>query len=214
MLSCPNVICLMTSPITEPFVEFPKIARLSREMILTEKLDGTNALIEIQEDGTMRFGSRTRWITPEEDNYGFARWATEHREELSLLGPGRHFGEWWGGGIQRNYGLAKDDKRFWMFNVIRWCLATVNPERIPTVDQRIIKMQQQLPACVGLVPVLHRGEFSTSMATEAICWLRINGSKAVPGFTKPEGVCIYHVASGVTFKKTVEKDEQPKSFGL
>jgi hypothetical protein len=25
------------------FVEFPKIARLSREMIITEKIDGTNA---------------------------------------------------------------------------------------------------------------------------------------------------------------------------
>jgi len=45
------------------FKEFPKIARLSRECIITEKIDGTNASILITDDGDMFFGSRTRWIT-------------------------------------------------------------------------------------------------------------------------------------------------------
>lgn len=72
------------------FLEFPKLARLSRECIITEKIDGINAQILISEDGSMMMGSRTRWITPEQDNHGFARWAMEHREELLQLGPGRH----------------------------------------------------------------------------------------------------------------------------
>ena len=66
--------------------------------------------VYITEDGQIHFGSRTRWITAEDDNCGFARWGMEHREELLRLGEGRHFGEWWGAGIQRKYGVA--DKRF------------------------------------------------------------------------------------------------------
>ena len=74
------------------FEAFPKMARLSREIVITEKLDGTNAQICIGEDGSFAVGSRTRWITPEEDNYGFARWAYDRKDELMQLGAGRHFG--------------------------------------------------------------------------------------------------------------------------
>src|SRR5882724_293770 len=100
------------------FTEFNKIARLSRNCVVTEKLDGTNASIVIGEAGEFLVGSRTRWITPEDDNYGFARWAHTHKEELLTLGPGQHFGEWWGNGIQRKYGLS--EKRFSLFNTARW----------------------------------------------------------------------------------------------
>mgnify|MGYP003564223801 FL=1 len=64
------------------FETFPKINRLKRECVITEKLDGTNAQIAITEDGVMFVGSRNRWITPEDDNYGFARWARDNHEEL------------------------------------------------------------------------------------------------------------------------------------
>ena len=76
------------------FQEFPKMARLSREIIITEKIDGTNAQILIGEDGSFSVGSRTRWITPDDDNHGFARWAYDNKDELMKLGIGRHFGEW------------------------------------------------------------------------------------------------------------------------
>jgi len=47
------------------FVEFPKMGRLSREMIITEKIDETNGCIDIDKTGTiMTVGSRTRWIKP------------------------------------------------------------------------------------------------------------------------------------------------------
>jgi len=74
------------------FADFPKMARYSREVIVTEKIDGTNAQICITEDGQFLTGSRTRWITPENDNFGFAKWANENRDELMRLGVGRHFG--------------------------------------------------------------------------------------------------------------------------
>lgn len=45
-------------PIT-PFQEFPKMARLSRECVITEKIDGTNAQILVTPEGGMLTGSRT-----------------------------------------------------------------------------------------------------------------------------------------------------------
>ena len=70
------------------FLEFRKIPRLSRTVVITEKIDGTNGCIYIGEDGDFLVGSRTRWITPETDNHGFARWCVENKEELLKLGPG------------------------------------------------------------------------------------------------------------------------------
>jgi hypothetical protein len=176
------------------FIEFPKIARLSREIIVTEKIDGTNAQVFIGEDGEMRAGSRTRWITPEDDNYGFARWVAANKEELQKLGPGSHFGEWWGAGIQRKYGLA--EKRFSLFNVGRWA----DPEL--------------RPACCHVVPELYRGNFDTAMIAGALTLLGANGSAAAPGFANPEGVVIYHTAARQLFKKTLHKDESPKGQTL
>lgn len=198
---------MTTSP---PFTEFPKMARLSRECIITEKIDGTNAQIYITEDGDLFTGSRTRWITPESDNFGFARWAQEHREELMLLGPGRHFGEWWGKGIQRGYGVP--DKRLSLFNVTRWCLHGTEPQIIPSADPRIVKHQEVLPPCVGLVPVMRRGIFTTSMVDSAMYELGQRGSLAAPGFMDPEGIVVFHTAANVGFKKTIDKDGVPKSL--
>jgi len=162
---------------TPEFKPFQKMPRLSRECIITEKIDGTNASIYISEweevnaeskivaqfDGlSIRAGSRTRWITPSDDNFGFAQWVSDNADKLVKLGPGHHFGEWWGSGIQRNYGLK--ERRFSLFNTARWCLHDEAPQVIPSADPRIIKMQDVLPKCCGLVPVLYRGEFQTPMA--------------------------------------------------
>ena len=192
------------------FIEFPKMARLSRECLVLEKIDGTNASILITDDGQMLVGSRTRWITPESDNFGFARWVMEHREELLQLGPGRHFGEWWGSGIQRGYGLPKGERRFSLFNVARWCLAGETPQRILTADPRIEKYQDVLPACCHLVTVLYRGLFDTAFIQGALTLLGAQGSYASPGFMKPEGIVVFHVAGNVGFKKTLDKDDVPK----
>jgi hypothetical protein len=202
------------------FSEFPKMARLSRECLITEKIDGTNAQVYIEDIGGAKTagniaaasegsvavvgeyavwaGSRNRWITPAADNFGFARWVAEHAEELVTgLGPGRHFGEWWGAGIQRRYGLgATNEKRFSLFNTARW---GQTPETIVA------------PKCCHVVPVLYRGIFTTQAVDECIERLRRDGSVASPGFMNPEGVVVFHVAAGVGFKKTVEKDEQAKS---
>ena len=185
------------------FKPFNKIARLSRECIVTEKIDGTNAQICITEDGEFLVGSRSRWITPENDNFGFARWAYENKDELLKLGVGSHFGEWWGSGIQRGYGLVKGDKRFSLFNVGRWVKFNGNPE--------LKDKQEYCPDCCDVVPILYEGIFDTLIINGALLTLKEKGSLASPNFMKPEGVVIYHTASRSLFKKTIEKDESPKS---
>ncbi len=174
------------------FKSFPKISRISRECVITEKIDGTNALICITEDGQFLVGSSTRWITPEKDNHGFARWAYENKEELMKLGHGFHYGEWWGSGIQRNYGLK--EKRFSLFNTARWSDNEVRPK------------------CCHVVPVLYTGMFETIVIDATLYQLKITGSKVVPGFMKPEGIVIYLTQARFMFKKTIEGDEKPKAL--
>lgn len=194
------------------FQEFPKMARLSRDIIITEKIDGTNAQLLITEAGDIIVGSRTKWITPQDDNAGFARWVEGNKTELLKLGAGRHFGEWWGSGIQRGYGLQKGEKRLSLFNVGRWALYGTKPKRILTADPRIEEYQDILPEGISLVPELYRGEFDTHKINEVLEDLKIKGSYAAPGFMKPEGIVVFHIAGNVGFKKTIEKDEVPKSL--
>lgn len=177
----------MTAP---EFVPFPKMARHSRRVVVTEKIDGTNAQVHITDAGEVFAGSRNRWITPTDDNYGFAKWVEAHREELLLLGPGSHFGEWWGSGIQRRYGMT--EKAFSLFNVGRW---TETPP----------------PACCRIVPVLWDGPNDQLNLPALMVDLMTTGSHAAPGFMDPEGVIVFHTAAKVAFKKTLKDDAEPKS---
>lgn len=173
------------------FVAFPKIPRLNRTIIVTEKIDGTNAQVIVEADGTVRAGSRNRFITPEADNYGFAAWVKQNEEQLRQLGVGRHFGEWWGLGIQRGYGLH--ERRFSLFNSDKW--STEKGKR---------------PACCHVVPLLYHGMFHGLVANQLIDSLRASGSQAAPGFMHPEGIIVYHTAGGNYWKATLEKDQEHK----
>ena len=211
------------------FREFPKIPRLFRDVVITEKLDGTNAAIGIEK---FQFGfhvggvddegichdipkgctyvmgditddgfpydeyliwaqSRSRIITAEDDNYGFALWVFVNAITLVKdLGEGLHFGEWWGSGIQRGYGLK--EKRFSLFNV-----------------KRLRDYEFKTPG-VSSVPVLSEGPFDTALIGNIIAKLATDGSVAAPGFMRPEGIVVYHTAGNVLFKATIEKDEEHK----
>jgi hypothetical protein len=172
------------------FTAFPKIARLNREIIITEKIDGTNAQVHITDSGDVFAGSRNRWITPQADNYGFARWVEGNKSELLKLGPGSHFGEWWGPGIQRGYGIK--EKKFSLFNVLKWGKA------------------EDRPACCDVVPKLWEGLFNNYDVLEALRNLEKSGSVASPGFMRPEGIIVRHTANGVLFKVLLENDHLPK----
>jgi hypothetical protein len=210
------------------FREWPKIARLNRDIVITEKIDGTNAAVIIEEtdglavdrnetafvevDGVyyhVGAQSRKRLITPEDDNFGFARWVHDNTEALaSTLGFGHHFGEWWGSGIQRGYGLQKGEKRFSLFNTKRWS----KPDEVG--DRSYSARYDNTLGVKGLfvVPVLYEGPFSQALIDYNLNFLRDNGSSAQLGFMRPEGIVVYHTAANQMFKVTLEGDEAPKSL--
>jgi hypothetical protein len=207
-----------------PFEKFNKIPRLSRDMVITEKIDGSNGQIYIASfqtlfdalkmpeyndffkqytiaeekiDGLTYYifaGSRNRWLSVDNgknsDNHGFAKWVKENASELFKLGEGRHYGEWYGKGIQRGYEL--DEKRFALFNVNKWYDPDIRPK------------------CCEIVPAIYEGLFDTNEINRILEELKLNGSYAVSEFMNPEGIVIYHKASGKLFKKTIVGDEKPK----
>jgi len=191
------------------FKSFAKIARLSREIVITEKIDGTNGLIYIDEQNNIFAGSRNRWLwgsIQEEihnDNHGFAAWVKENQKKLLQLGPGYHYGEWAGQGIQRNYGLK--EKRFYLFNINKWW------DRERNGELKEGATQEYCPSCCYVIPILYKGVFNTEAIENVLNNLKKEGSVAVPGFMKPEGIVIFHKASKQLFKKTILNDEKPKN---
>lgn len=229
--TCSMAPCNSTVHMSTPeFQSYPKIPRYSREIIITEKIDGSNGQIYILRNDSIRSndsflefkesplslaglfgedygiapgyynifaGSRNRWVTTDNDNFGFASWVKENAVELLKLGEGRHFGEWWGKGIQRGYGL--DTKKFSLFNVNRW-------------------NSYNKPDCCDVIPVLYKGPWtymledssSISAIDYAMYNLREAGSFAAPGYMNPEGIIIFHTAGNYLFKKTFMHDTSGK----
>lgn len=220
------------------FEPWPKIPRLNRGVVVTEKIDGTNAAVVVipwstlanevsdgwnSEEGYFRqwhaegkhliarvgavdglggFGvfaqSRTRYITPGDDNFGFAKWVEANASALAAtLGAGRHFGEWWGSGIQRGYGLTNGERRFSLFNSGRW--ATTDLSGVPGL---------------GVVPGLNEvlGKGSLEDIPDFVEYLREHGSIAAPGFDRPEGIVVWHSAARSSFKVLLENDDAPKGM--
>lgn len=207
------------------FIPFPKVPRLLRPVTVCEKIDGTNASIAIFDseerhpealavqllpEGGFRnllAGSRNRWLSIGSDNFGFAAWVTENVEQLWDLGPGRHFGEWWGRGIQRTYGLS--ERRFSLFNVGRWCEGEPTLAHIQPQDPRaLLAYRQPAPECCSVVPVLWAGPFCTHSIQCVLEELRDRGSSAAPGFPNPEGLVVYHHAANQTFKLTFDDNHK------
>jgi hypothetical protein len=210
---------------TIEFQPWPKIARLNRDCVITEKIDGTNAAVGIvrivgddafveatasdnlvtmvRDDRGLSVDwyavyaqSRKKIITPKQDNAGFAAYVLHNAFQLvATLGEGLHFGEWWGSGIQRGYGLPKGEKRFSLFNTPRYGKPEFDLTQVPGL---------------GTVPVLYEGPFNTNAIMRQISVLEHDGSWAAPGFTDPEGIIVFHTAAQMPFKVTIKDDEKPK----
>lgn len=198
------------------FQSWPKISRLFRDCVITEKIDGTNAAILIHriapysevldpelwpiiqhgvDDYYVGAQSRNRLIFPgkDSDNYGFASWVRDNAEDLiPTLGEGRHFGEWWGKGIARKYNM--DVRAFSLFDA----------KRYKGVDARVGD------AYIQPVPVLYEGPFSTSVVREVLSDLDSLGSHAAAGFRNAEGVVVFHTHSKVSFKVTLDNEDKGK----
>jgi hypothetical protein len=177
------------------FQPWPKIPRLRNETVtITEKLNGSCACLCVTENGEVFAASRNRWVTPGKntDNFGFAQWVREHKEDCLKLGIGRHFGEWYGQGIGPfSYGLK--EKRLALFNTFR--------------------PADTLPPGIEQVKVLYQGTGSrlTDIVNGLIAKLNAEGSQHVPGYMKPEGLVVYSSLTKSRYKVLCENDEGRKS---
>lgn len=174
----------------DTFKKWPKTQRLETlTFSATEKIDGTNVHILVEDNQVVGVGSRNRWITPGKttDNYGFAEWVDLHKDALVRLGPGYHYGEWYGRGIGRGYGLQER----------RWAL--FQPGRYPDLAER------QLPSNVEVVPTLGI-RTGWDLEAQLQSWralLQVQGSLAVPGYMQPEGLMLR--VAGQTLKWVFDK---------
>ncbi|WP_405620269.1 RNA ligase family protein [Streptomyces sp. NBC_00076] len=214
------------------FIEWPKTKRLFRDIVVTEKLDGTNSAIHISKGTAVEYPSTTfdayplksgefyvdghvwrvtaqsrrRIITPGKttDNYGFAAWVHDNAADLiHILGEGVHFGEWWGRGIQRGYAL--DGKVFSLFNTARWREVDES-----NTSPEMRALDSGIGAEIGAVPVLYDGPFREVSIVNALDRLRLTGSVAAPGFMTPEGVCVFHTQTRNVFKVTLDNNDSGK----
>jgi hypothetical protein len=194
------------------FVEFKKVHRLFRDIIITEKIDGTNSAVVIEVTDPARCDghcgtvgcitirdvhyavsaqSRKRLLTKASDNFGFANWVAANGGNLVRdLDVGVHFGEWWGLGIQRGY--DQEHRYFSLFNTTRWADTLF------------------LTPNLRVTPVLYQGPFLEEAVRTEVEFLRKNGSVAAPDYMNPEGVITFHKPSNVMFKTTLENDDASK----
>lgn len=187
------------------FKSFPDIKKLgSTEFSITQKIHGSNAQIMIYpvyktipntEDSVivtdevdhmeLLVGSRTRWIAPGNDNYGFAAFVYANKQEfIDKLGPGQHFGEWSGPGINSGEGLK--EKTLVLFDYWRYDANNLPPQTV-------------------LVPVLFQGLFDLQQVENCMQDLKVNGSKLAPGFMRPEGVVVQ--IKGTRYKVVFDAEE-------
>lgn len=169
------------------FKAWPKMTRNNPFLVtITEKMDGTNACIIIEEGKVVGVQSRHRFITPESDNYGFAQWVKANEEELLGLGDGYHYGEWVGLGIQKNpHNLLY--KKFFLFDTKRW--------------DTFLR-----PACCEIVATVFEGEMDRNTVPELLEQMLLNATAE----ESPEGVVVYYHAFQKATKHTIRPSPNGK----
>lgn len=156
--------------------------------------------------------SRNRLIAPDSDNFGFAAWVERHAEILVKgLGPGRHFGEWAGPGIQKNP-HALEQRLFFLFNTEKWAnrhgepwwsLESIGVRHVPVLGRANNLAGLELRARKWLESLRKYGSIATEVE---------HGPWVANDKSKPEGIMLYSTAARQVFKITLENDELPKAL--
>lgn len=200
-------------------ISYPKIQRYMRPRVwvVTEKIDGTNGsvlvvpveapsmaegpctVVKVEAEhckapyAAVYAGSRSRWITPREDNHGFGSYVWDNANLIANTLPhGRHFhGEWWGHKIQRGYGLPSGERRFSLFYGDYPPFFLTDLEEIGWRHVPLLKT-------FGHPPTEEELSMFSSVSIAAAC----EGVE----FEDPEGVIIEHEGARSRFKFTFDGD--------
>lgn len=222
------------------FKSWGSTPRFHKGLHITEKINGTNAGVSVQGfsyghhvqneipgdailvvddeknvEYLVRAQSRKRIITPDNDNFGFAKWVWENADGLAnLLGYGYHYGEWYGEGIQGN-DLAVQGRWWALFNTWHWG-AMPHVERL--LDSGIPNITH--------VPILHdeqkHGPADWTTIPKALEILNTRGSRAdgymtLPNAHKmdfhvegPEGIIVWQRETRQRYKILLKEDDKHK----
>lgn len=204
------------------FIQWAKTPRLLRDIVVTEKLDGTNAAIQIREVSTEALLAHLAEDDPEilgyfphtnaEDDLRPLSYlvvgAQSRNRVISLRQDNQGFARW----VADNASTLVEDLGEGLFFGEFWGGKIARKYGLPATDQRfslfnpdtkfgaaIWNEQTQTteyegPQTPGLstVPVLYSGPFSLDAVRGVLQTLQDRGSEAVPGFMRPEGVVVYH----------------------
>lgn len=220
------------------FKAYGKTPRLYRHVIITEKIDGTNACVYInsetfgasmEEDPdrtavvlsdvlddsgmpSMEYHlyaqSRNRFITPSSDNHGFANWVVANARDLVHV---LGPGRWYGEwwGKGIQRGYGATQKYFSLFAGEGFRLE----KRLSKLDELTRDLLTMKAYDIGLdvVPVICEGVFSDGLIWEALDSLATDGSRAMLGFDNPEGIVVFHEDSRQVYKVLLENDDISKT---
>lgn len=213
------------SPFLAPLFEFtawPKTPRLMRDIVITEKLDGTNAAIQIrrvptlelvdhlsQNDPTIlgiEFASPTDTLVEEGEYWVIG--AQSRNRVISLANDNQGFAKW----VSDNQTTLIEDLgeglhfgEFWGNKIGRGYGLQAGDRRFSLFNPSFgFGENYGYPAPsadgtyqvqtpgLGKVPVLYSAPLSTPAIRETLARLQVVGSLAVPGYPNPEGIVVYH----------------------
>ncbi|QFG25474.1 RNA ligase family protein [Actinomadura sp. WMMB 499] len=202
------------------FQRWPKTPRLNQDMIVTEKIDGTNGAVIIRKapEGSPFTGSVEHLAGHKDGEVWFV--GAQSRNRLLPMGPrgmddvswrkedNAGFAQWvkqnaWALALTlgegHHYGEWYGQKIGRKYGLTERRFALFNVGRYGPLD---------LSTVPGLetVPVLYQGPFDSHDAMAIYDELMETGSRAVPGWDNPEGVIVYHCGSKQVYKVTDNGD--------
>lgn len=216
------------------FEEWPKIARLSRDIIISEKIDGTNSSIFISD---IHLEPTYKGFTYESNTYvndsnviatfknsdGIPKYTMRAGSRTKWIFPGKQsdnegFARWALNNAEELFKLGEGHHfgEWWGSGIKRGYNLPKGEKRFSlfNISRWGIggKDETSKPNCCHVVPILYTGPFETLEIEIALYMLKHSGSEASPGFMNPEGVIVWHTAANIGFKKTIKNDEIPKSL--
>jgi hypothetical protein len=221
------------------FSAWPKTPRLFRDTTITEKIDGTNAAIGIQQfpfgwhiggfcGGTCGYPAHdghdhdvpgnAKLVmgsdTDTEDGlpeFEYLVYAQSRSRVITLITDNHGFAHW----VYANAKTLVTDLGPGLHNGEWWGKGIQRGYGVPDKRFSLFNTHKWGEAKFDtpnllVVPVLSISTFSELEIVVALGNLKYGGSRAAPGFFPAEGVCVYHHASRQVFKVTCDNDDAPK----
>jgi hypothetical protein len=225
---------------THNFAPWPKIARLNRDITITEKIDGTNSAVGVErvmpdmehalafgdlEVSDLRRTNTTAIVVCEDPDsttpvVAYWVWAQSRKRVIT---PGKSTDNFGFAGWVAEHAEALVSTLGEGLHFGEWWGRGIQSG----YDQEGKRFSLFNTARYGhladedsfedgtrltAVPTLYQGPFGQFHIDAALDRLHTGGSLAAPGFMRPEGIIVFHSAAQTMFKVTLEGDESPKGL--